>query len=744
MRTLTILLLAVLAALVPSSPSEAADAAVESFDVVVYGGSPAGVMTAVAAAKHSHSVALVERHSHVGGVVSGGLVSSDMGDVKTIGGLAAEFFARIVDYYRDTYGSDSKQLAACHSGAKFEPHVAEMIFDKMLAEQPRIKIFKGHRFRNATLAEGRLESLVVDGMTQGQPRTFTGQVFVDASYEGDLMAAAGVSYRVGREARSEFDEFLAGISAGPRELRGLGDQRTQAYNYRVSITSNTENRILCPKPEHYTPEPFARTDGAAIKAGRVTRFLELYAGREKSAGPNEKFDSNWCDFVGNSIGYADGDWATRERIEARQRNYVLSRLYYLQNDAQLPESFRADARKWGLPKDEFADNGHFPFQLYVREARRMIGRYVLREDDLTQHRSKPDGVCAGSYGIDCHMVQNLLVDGKSVLERTRHVSVDNYDIPYACLTPYEPANLLVPVCLSATHVAYCSLRMEPVYMMLGHAAGDAAHLAIADQTAVQNVDVDQLRDLLRTEKAIVDAGYQPPASIAFSPSHPRPGERVTFLLRASKLEHPIKHAWWDFDGNGQVSVEGQRAEHAFSLEKIYHVSMLVEDEAGLRRIVRIEVPVGIAVAGDLTMDEFDAELYGRWIGAYPELVLGPDKRTPDVFYGPGVNYDVVRNGKKAAARVRFQPTLARAGRYQLCIGFRAARNQATNVPVTIRHAGGVARVSLDQRREITPFPLVPLGEYRFRAGASGFVELTNHDTDGRVAIDAVRWVWLGE
>ncbi|HEX4149817.1 MAG TPA: FAD-dependent oxidoreductase, partial [Pirellulales bacterium] len=416
----------------------AADHDALSFDVVIYGACPAGVTAAVAAASHGHTVALVERHNHVGGVVSGGLTSSDLGDVKTIGGLAADFFARINQYYRDQYGPDSKQVEFTRGGAKFEPHVAELVYERMLAEQPRVTIFKGHRFHAATVAGDRVATLVVDDLAGQRLRTLTASIFIDASYEGDLLAAVGVPYRVGREARAEFDEYLGGVNAGPKALLGSGDQRTQAYNYRVSITSNTANRVLCPKPDHYTPEPFAAAEGRAIKAGRVTTFLELYSGRERSAGPNDKFDSNWCDFIGNSVGYADGDWTTRERIEARQRDYVLSRLYYLQNDPDLPAAFRADAQNWGLPKDEFADNGHFPFQLYVREARRMVGRYVLCEDDLTQHRSKSDGVCAGSYGIDCHMVQSLLHDGKRIIERTRHVSVDNYDIPYPCLTPYEP------------------------------------------------------------------------------------------------------------------------------------------------------------------------------------------------------------------------------------------------------------------------------------------------------------------
>lgn len=713
-------------------------------DVVILGATPAGVMAAVAAARHGRSVALVERHLHVGGVVSGGLVATDIGDRRTVGGLADDFFRRIATHYRETYGADSKQFKACREGLVFEPRAAEQIFDRMLGEQPLVRVWKQHRYRSAEHDGGTVTALVADDLAGGGTRVFRGRVFVDASYEGDLMAGARVPYRIGREARAEYGEILAGISAGPPEIRGLGDHRTQAYNYRVAVTPVTTNRVLFPRPEHYDPSPFLDTDGRRIREGRATGFGSFFTTVEK-IGPNGKFDANWCDFPGNGEGYADGDWATRARIEARVRDFFLSRLYYFQNGPDLPGAFRAEARTWGLPKDEFADNGHFPFQIYVREGRRMIGSRVLAERDLTQDRWKPDGVCAGSYGVDCHMIQYLAHDGRMELDHTRHVAVSSYAIPYACLTPREPGNLLVPVCLSATHVAYCSLRMEPVYMMLGHAAGDAAHLALAGTGTVQAVETDALRDLLREEGAILDSSYEPPVAVEWTPAHPAPGEAVTFTAAVrGALRDPIAAAWWDFDGTGAVGARGGRAEHAFAIEKVHTVSLLVEDAAGIRRLVSAEVPVGRADARDVTMDEFDAGLFGRWNGAYPEIVRRDGTRTPDVFLGPGVNYDVVVRGAKAPARARFQPALPRAGRYRVCLGFRAARNQATNVPVLVRCAGGSKKLTVNQRDETTPFHFVALGEFRFDAGSAGFVELTNHGTDGRVAVDGVRWVWIGD
>ena len=308
----------------------------------------------------------------------------------------------------------------------------------------------------------RITALVVDDLASKTTRTFTGEVFIDASYEGDVMAGAHVPYRVGREARAEFGEYLAGVSMGPKEQRGLGDHRTMAYNYRVSITSNTANRVLFPKPEHYDPAPFVATDGKRIKEGSATGLRQLLHHDRQGASRTRKYDANWCDFPGNSEGYADGDWATRDRIAARIRDHFQSRLYYLQNDPELPEAFRTEARTWGLPKDEFADNGHFPFQLYVREARRMVGRYVLREQDLTQDRWKPDGIATGSYGIDCHVVQLLREGGRLVPEHTRHVACNNYDIPYRSLVPPDVENLLVPV---------CCLRHARRLLLAAHGAG---------------------------------------------------------------------------------------------------------------------------------------------------------------------------------------------------------------------------------------------------------------------------------
>ena len=530
-------------------------------DVVVYAGTPAGITAAIAAAREGRTVSLVELNNRVGGMVSGGLTNTDIGQRWTVGGLAEEFLTRAVGYYKDKYGADSPQYIACKNGRKYEPHVAELIFEQMLAEQPKIKVWKRHRYHSVALDGAKILSMTAEDPESKKKVTFEGEVFIDASYTGDLMAGALVPYRVGRESRAEFGESLAGVSKGPDSVVGTGDHRTQAYNYRVSITGTTANRVLFPKPGNYDPEPWREKFEEKIVSGKMTKFLDLYISK---AGANDKRDSNWNDLVGGNEGYAEGDWETRAKIEAKHRDYFLSMLYYLQNDPALPESFREDAKNWGLPKDEFADTGHFPFQLYIRESRRMLGKYILREQDLTENRQKADGICAGNYGIDCHGVQFIMVNGKRLIERTRHRSVDPYDIPYSSLVPIEPGNLIVPVCISATHVAYCSLRMEPVYMMIGHAAGKAAHLAVENKTSVQDVDVPKLRSLLLKEGAVLDAAA--------------PGKLEQMKVKSNAQDEPE-------DGDAEMEDEAPKKEKP-------------KKEAAKKEVPTKEVPAKDAVVED--------------------------------------------------------------------------------------------------------------------------------------------------
>jgi len=720
----------------------APDGGPEVYDVVVYSGTPAGVMSAVAAGRQGRNVALVDLNGHVGGVVSGGLVETDIGDRRTVGGLAAEFLQRITGYYTEKYGADSREVALTRGAVQFEPHVAEFVFDAMLREA-KVSVFRRQRFRSTLIKGGKIESLTVDDLAGGGVKTYAGRVFVDASYEGDLMAAAHVPYRVGREARTEYGESLAGVGVGPD--KGQGDERLMSYNFRVNLTDRVENRALFPRPAHYDPAPWKKSFGERIPKEKITDFIGLLASGPGRLGPNRKLDLNWGDLAGASDGYADGTWAVRSRIAARYRDSFQSMLFYLQNDPGLPVEFHANLQRWGLPLDEFVDSGHFPFQLYVREARRMVGAYLLKQDDITQDRYKPDGVCEGSYGIDCHVVREIELGGTRTPDSTPHTAIAGYDIPYGCLVPLDepgqPVNLLVPVCLSATHVAYCSLRMEPVFMMLGQAAGDAAHLALAQGTAVQKIEVGQLRALLRKEGAILDSNYQPQVKIAWAPAHPKVGETVRLRAEWGELRDPVTEIWWDLEGNGSIGGRKGEVEHAFALEKTYHVSLVIEDRAGRRGLVAADVPVGNAPKADLSVNGFDAERTGRWDGGVPRT---PGTRMPDVFTGPGVLHDVARRGVRAGASLSFQARLPASGRYEVCCGFRPAANQATNVAITVRSAKGDARRIVNERLAApSPFPCVVIGEFAFSAGEPATVTVDNQGADGEVVMDEIRWVWRG-
>jgi hypothetical protein len=282
-----------------------------TYDLVVYGATPAGVMAAVAAARHGQTVVLLERQGHLGGIISGGLVGTDTGARETVGGLADEFFKRIAKYYLDKYGPNSRQVAHCKNGLKYEPHVAEAIFERLLAEQKTIAVRKRHRLHSVEMNGREITAIEVDILTDkdlpgGARQRIPGRMFIDASYEGDLMAAAHVPYRIGRESRSEYGELLAGVTLGPKELLGAGDHRTQAYNYRVPLTFNPEKRALFPKPEHYDPEPWRTTYGARIKRLHLERFAQLFtAFNDDKVIPNNKIGTNWCDLLGGSEGYAE-------------------------------------------------------------------------------------------------------------------------------------------------------------------------------------------------------------------------------------------------------------------------------------------------------------------------------------------------------------------------------------------------------------------------------------------------------
>ena len=493
-------------------------------DVVVYGGTAGGVIAAVSAAREGLDVTLVTPDRHLGGMVSGGLGWTDYGKKPVIGGYSLEFFERL----GRKYGRDIEW--------HFEPHVAEAVFDDMVKEAG-VRVVRGRlREKQGVVRSGSTLTAIVTG----DGATLAATVFVDASYEGDLMAQAGVWYTWGREGVTEYGESLAGVrdrtplhqfraAVSPRsadgallpeitprtaDAVGAADKRVQAYNFRVCMTRTPENRVAWPKPARYSP---ARYELLA----RYLPALETALGRPLAINDvmkadllqNGKTDTNnngavSTDYIGGSYGYPEGSYAVRARIRQAHVDYVQGFLYFLATDARVPAGLSAEMKQWGLCRDEFADAGHWPYQLYVREARRMIGEYVMSQRDIQSDLSKPDAIGMGSYNSDSHNVQRRPTgDGLAVEnEGDMQVPVTPYQIPYRIMLPKraQATNLLVPVCFSATHVAYSTLRMEPQYMIIGHAAGVAAKLAIDARAAVQDVDVAALRRKLASQRAVFE------------------------------------------------------------------------------------------------------------------------------------------------------------------------------------------------------------------------------------------------
>jgi len=496
-----------------------------TFDVIVYGGTAGGVIAAVASARDGLNVALVTPDAHLGGMVSGGLGWTDYGKKEVIGGYSLEFFERV--------GRKYGRPIEWH----FEPHVAEEVFNELVKESG-VRLFARHRLREKNgvrKSGGTLGEIVVENGD-----TFAGRIFIDATYEGDLMAQAGVSYTWGREGSAEYGESLAGVrdrtplhqfraavspldAAGrllpeitPRsdDAVGAADKRVQAYNFRLCMTQAPENRVAWPRPSKYDASRFELLS-RYLPALETTfqRPLTIDDVMKADILQNGKTDTNnneafSTDYIGGNYEYPDGDYATRARIRQAHVDYIQGFLYFLATDSRVPASLAAEMKAWGLCRDEFRDNHHWPYQLYVREARRMIGEYVMSQKDIQTELTKPDAIGMGSYNSDSHNVQRRPTADGTVVENEgdMQVPVTPYQIPYRVMLPKraQATNLLVPVCFSATHVAYSTLRMEPQYMIIGHAAGAAAKMAIAARVAVQDVDPAALRARLREQRAVFD------------------------------------------------------------------------------------------------------------------------------------------------------------------------------------------------------------------------------------------------
>jgi hypothetical protein len=524
----------------------------QHFDVVIVGGNPGGIMAAIAAARQGKTSVILERTRHIGGLPANGLGATDIATRQATTGLFLEFTSRVRQYYADRYGANSRQVTDCSDGFHFEPSVAATVYQDMLDEhKDKITVLLMRQFDaelpNISVRSGRIESIRILNRENGEQETYRGNVFVDATYEGDLGAAAGVPFRIGREGKAEFDEPGAGRTyeywkSLPAEgSTGEADNAVQAYNYRLCLTNDPDNRLLFPKPVSYNRDEYVsliedvwtgkntqramlqvteemmEENRCHIAAGHPTRLAGDSWGIGKLSNmvklPNRKTDGNnqHAAFISTDLPEENWPWPTsswewRDRFAQRLKDYTLGLFWFAQNDSELPEHFRKAMLEWGLAKDEYQDNGNFPRQVYVREGRRFEGVYFFTAKDAlpTAPGKRPPlhahSVTSSHYALDSHAARKRET-GRAHLDGFVSYPTAVYTVPLGVMLPRNVKNLLLPVPVSGSHIGFSTLRMEPCWMALGQAAGIAASLAIDSQVPVQDVDLYRLQDLLIGQKA---------------------------------------------------------------------------------------------------------------------------------------------------------------------------------------------------------------------------------------------------
>lgn len=669
-------------------PGRRAEPVIEA-DVVIYGCTSAGVVAAVQAKRMGKSVVVVGPDTHLGGLSAGGLGWTDSGDKSVVGGIAREFYQRIYHHYshesawrwqsRSDYGNRGQGAPAIDGDDRtmwiFEPHVAEQAFEDLIHEHG-IPVYRDEWLRRdgGVIKDGsRIRSIE---MLSGS--RFVGSMFIDVTYEGDLMAAAGVSYAVGREANSQYGEQLNGVQADrarshqfhkpvdpyvvagdptsgllprihgePPGKEGSGDHRVQAYCFRTCMTDHESNRVSWPKPESYDPRQYElalRYLQAGWK-GVFNKFDPI---------PNRKTDTNnhgafSFDNIGYNYDYPNGSYDRRREIIAEHEAYQKGLLWFLANDVRVPQDIRQEMSRWGLSADEFCDNGNWPHQIYVREARRMVSEWVQTEGHLRGAKATPRPIGMGSYNMDSHNVQRY-VDNNGHARNEGDIQIypgGPYAIDYGAIVPRkdECENLLVPVCLSSSHIAYGSIRMEPVFMILGESAATAAVLSIENQVAVQDLRYEVLESHLRS--------------------------------------------------NGQV--------------------LQFKDE----RYTSLSDLSGVVI------DDSEATLVGPWQHS---------------TVAAGVHRGYLHDGNRSdnSCRAVFTADLD-PGSYELQIAYTPHANRATNVPIRLTSSSEVHRFTLNQRRSPVGsdgFHLISA----LMLGGTTTVAIKNDDTNGYVVVDAVRFV----
>lgn len=536
--------------------------AADSCDIVVVGGTPGGIMTAISAAREGMDVVLLERTWHIGGLPANGLGATDITTRGATTGLFLEFVQRNRQYYADTYGADSQQVKDCSDGYHFEPSVAEKTFLEMLdSHKDRITVLYGRQFdsdpANIEMKGNDIMSITVLDRASGNKERFAAKIFIDATYEGDLAAAANVPYRLGRESRSEYGEPCSGriyrhwgvqFNKGEKscfngfdgyESEGTtyqGDNAVQAYNYRMCLTTDKSAMRQISKPERYNREEYVsliedvwtgRNTGietaglteadyeanrAALKSGGKTTIPGDPWGMAKVTNmvklPNGKTDANnqHMAFLSTDLPEENWPWPTatwewRDRFSERLKDYTLGLLWFVQNDRELPKQFRKACQEWGLSSTEYEDNDNFPRQVYVREGRRMEGMYFFTANDaiaVAEGQRPPvhkESIASSHYALDSHACHKR-EEGRAHLDGFFGYESVPYTIPLGVMVPKQVGNLLFPVPVSGSHVGFSTMRMEPCWMALGQAAGVAAASAVKEGLPVQKLDVEAIQSRL--------------------------------------------------------------------------------------------------------------------------------------------------------------------------------------------------------------------------------------------------------
>lgn len=524
----------------------------KEYDIIIVGGTPGGITTAIAAAREGKTSVILERTEYIGGLPANGLGATDIATRGATTGLFKEFVDRIKAYYIVKYGETSQQVKNCSDGYHFEPHVASIIFNEMLDEKKdKIELLTMRQFdvddRNIIIENEEIKSIRIYNRTTKKHEIYTGKVFVDATYEGDLGGAAKVPFSLGREGKEEYNEIGAGrlfkLWHGP-EMEGTtneGDNALQAYNYRLCLTNKPDNRAMPQKPKRYNRKEYLsliddvylgqHTGNQMLK---VTTEMQaenrkkiLEGGSTQIPGdpwgmakissmvtmPNQKVDANnqhmafiSTDLPEENWPWPTADWKWRDKYAQRLKEYTLGLLWFAQNDKDLPESFKKAVREWGLAKDEYQDNNNFPRQVYVREGRRFHGEHFFTANDalpVVKDGRPPlyhTSITASHYALDSHAVRKR-EEGKVHLDGFFSYPSAVYTVPYGVIVPKGIKNLLIPVPVSGTHVGFSTLRMEPCWMALGEAAGIAASISIDDKVSIKNVDTEKLQRSLINNKA---------------------------------------------------------------------------------------------------------------------------------------------------------------------------------------------------------------------------------------------------